>query len=135
MDPRTLALIDTDKDGRVRAGELIAAGKFAGAPQNPDDLLKGEAVLPLDAIDDSTPEGKTLLSSARQILVNIGKPEATAIGIDDVADPARVFADSPFNGDGVITEMSPEDEPSRALHRARSSIASAACRIGRASRG
>src|SRR5262249_34178947 len=28
IDARTLALIDTDKDGRVRAGELIAAVKF-----------------------------------------------------------------------------------------------------------
>jgi hypothetical protein len=118
MDPRTLTLIDTDNDGRVRAGELIAAGKFAGQHlKRPDDLMKGESVLPLASIDDSTPEGKTLLSSARQILVNIGKPEATAISIDDVADPARVFADSPFNGDGVITEMSLEDEPSRALLR------------------
>ncbi len=116
LDPRTLALIDTDKDGRVRAPELIAAVKFAGRNlKNPDDLLKGGAVLPLDAINDSDPEGKTLLSAARQILANIGKADGTSIGLDDVADPTRIFATSAFNGDGVITELSTTDEPTRAV--------------------
>ena len=41
--PRTLALIDSDKDGRVRAPELIAAVKFACSNlKNPDDILKGK---------------------------------------------------------------------------------------------
>ena len=38
IDPRTLALIDTDKDGRVRAKELIAAVDFACA-----NLIAAEA--------------------------------------------------------------------------------------------
>jgi len=118
IDARTLALIDTDKDGRVRAGELIAAVKFAGGNlKNTDDLLKGEGTLPLGAIKDETPEGATLLSSARQILANIGKPDATSISIEDVADPVRIFAGSAFNGDGIITEASAADEPARALIR------------------
>ncbi|HEY7373550.1 MAG TPA: hypothetical protein VIF57_15425 [Polyangia bacterium] len=118
IDARTLALIDTDKDGRVRAGELIAAVKFAGGNlRNPDDLLAGKEALPLDAINDETPEGATLLSSARQILANIGKPNASTLSIHDVADPVKVFAGSAFNGDGVITEASTADEPARALIR------------------
>ena len=57
IDSRTLALIDTDKDGRVRARELIAAVDFACANlKNPDALFEGAAVLPLDAINDDTPE-------------------------------------------------------------------------------
>jgi hypothetical protein len=116
LDPRTLALIDTDKDGRVRAPELIAAVKFAGRNlKNPDDLLKGAATLTLDAINDADPEGKTLLSAARQILTNIGKADGTTIGLDDVADPTRIFATSGFNGDGVITELSTTDEATRAV--------------------
>jgi hypothetical protein len=115
IDPRTLALIDTDKDGRVRANELIAAVSFACANlKNPDDLLKGEASLPLAAINDATPEGKTLLSAARQILANIGKPEATTLVAEDFADPVKMFAGSAFNGDGVITELSAADDPTRA---------------------
>jgi hypothetical protein len=75
IDPRTLALIDTDKDGRVRAKELIAAVDFACANlKDPDTLFEGAAVLRLDAINDATPEGNTLLSAARRFLANIGKP-------------------------------------------------------------
>ena len=115
IDPRTLALIDTDKDGRVRANELITAVRFACENlRNPDDLIKGEPALPLAAINDATPEGKTLVSAARQILANIGKPEATSLSADDLADPVKLFADSAFNGDGVITSLSADDEATRA---------------------
>jgi hypothetical protein len=116
IDPRTLALIDTDKDGRVRARELIAAVDFACANlKDPDALFEGNPVLRLDAINDETPEGKTLLSAARRFLANIGKPEATTLAVEDLADPARLFAGSAFNGDGVITELSAgADEKARA---------------------
>jgi hypothetical protein len=115
IDARTLALIDTDKDGRVRANELIAAVRFAcDNLKNPDDLLEGGATLPLAAINDATPEGKTLLSAAKQILANVGKPEATTLAADDLADPVKLFAGSAFNGDGVITSLSTSDEQTRA---------------------
>ena len=69
FDKATLALIDTDKDGRIRAPEIIAAAKWAGSClKNPDDLLKSSPFLPLSAINDATPEGKQLLASAKQIL-------------------------------------------------------------------
>ena len=116
VDPRTLALIDTDKDGRVRAKELIAAVDFACANlKDPDTLFEGAAVLKLSAINDITPEGKTLLSAARRFLANIGKPDATTLAVEDLADPVRLFAGSAFNGDGVITELSAgSDEKTRA---------------------
>jgi hypothetical protein len=118
IDPRTLALIDTDKDGRVRAPELIAAVQFATSNlKNADDLLRGEMALPLTAINDATPEGATLLASARQILKNIGKQDVSSISIEDVSDPAKIFADTTFNGDGVIIETSADDDPTRAVIR------------------
>ncbi|MEO6097713.1 MAG: hypothetical protein ABIW76_19475 [Fibrobacteria bacterium] len=118
IDSRTLDLIDTDKNGRIRPDELIAAVRFAGDNvRNADDLLKGEAALPLSSIDDSRPQGKTLLSSARQILGNIGKKDAQAITVEDVSDRARIFADTAFNGDGIITETSAGTEPLKALIR------------------
>jgi hypothetical protein len=114
LDARTLALIDTDKDGRVRANELIAAVRFAcDNLKNPDDLFKGEAALALSAIDDARPEGKTLLSAAHQILTNIGKPESTTLSADDLADPGKIFAGSGFNGDGVVTSLSTGSEQTR----------------------
>src|SRR5580700_8938373 len=69
FDSRTLDLVDTDKDGRVRVPEVIAAAKWAtGLLKNPDDLLRGSPTLPLAAINDAAPEGKQILASARQIL-------------------------------------------------------------------
>ncbi len=118
IDARTLKLIDTDKDGRVRAPELVTAATFACANlKNPDDLFKGESALPLAAINDALPAGKTLLASARRILADIGKADSPSISIDDVGDPARIFADTVFNGDGVITEAAAEDDATRALIR------------------
>src|SRR5262249_9018057 len=84
FDSKTLALIDTDKDGRIRAPELIAAVKWAGnLLNNPDVLVKSPSPLPLSAINESTLEGKQLLASARQILVNLGKTDAVAISVED----------------------------------------------------
>ena len=91
--------------------------------------------MPLAAINDAHPEGKTLLASARQILANIGKRDAAAISIDDVADPAKIFADTRFNGDGVVTRRPPSDEATRAVIRPRSATASAGRRsLGQAGR-
>src|SRR3954469_23792833 len=84
FDTKTLDLIDTDKDGRIRAPEIIAAGKWAVAMlKNPDDLVKSAPALPLTAINDALPEGKQLLASARQILVNLGKADAGGITVED----------------------------------------------------
>src|SRR5260370_6947406 len=92
IDARTLALIDTDKDGRIRAPELIAAVSFAVANvKSPDDLFKRAPALPLGAINDQTPDGAVLLASARTILANLGKPEATEISAEDFADPPPLF--------------------------------------------
>ena len=118
IDPRTTALIDIDKDGRIRAPELLAAVKFACANlKNPDDLIKGKATLPLSSIQDNTPEGKVLLGAARRILESGGKKDATEIGLDDIAEPAKIFADTPFNGDGIITELSASEDSARAAIR------------------
>src|SRR5512135_2319079 len=54
FDKATLALIDSDKDGRIRVPELITATKWAGSClKNPDDLLKSSPSLPLTAINDA----------------------------------------------------------------------------------
>jgi len=118
FDPKTLDLIDTDKDGRIRAPELIEAVKWAGARlKNPDDLLKGAPELPLSAINESTPEGRELLASARQILTSLGKSDATAITLEDTTDTAKIFAQTRFNGDGIIPAESAEEDATQAVVR------------------
>jgi hypothetical protein len=101
--PRTLALMDTDKDGRIRAPELLAAIQWAAARlKTPDTLVQRPHPLPLNAIGDSSPEGLAVLTSARQILTNLGKGDAAGISVEDLADAAKIFANTVFNGDGVI---------------------------------
>jgi len=66
FDSVTLNLIDTDNDGRIRVPEIVAATKWViSLLKNPDELLKSSPSLPLDAINDTTPEGKELLASAK----------------------------------------------------------------------
>jgi hypothetical protein len=116
FDSRTLDLVDTDKDGRVRAPEIIAAAKWATSLlKNPDDLLKGSPVLPLAAINDATPEGKQILASAKQILANLGKADATVIGLEDAADTVKIFAATNFNGDGIIPADAASDDATKAV--------------------
>jgi hypothetical protein len=116
FDLKTLALIDSDKDGRIRALELIAAVKWAGSClKNPDDLLKSSPSLELSAINDATPEGKQLLSSARQILSNLGKKDATSITVEETSDTAKIFAQTQFNGDGIVPADSTTDVAIQAL--------------------
>ena len=116
FDAKTLALIDTDKDGRIRVPEIIAATKWAGNNlKNPDDLLKGASTLPLAAINDAQPEGKQLLASARQILTNLGKKEATEISIEDTTDTTKIFAQTKFNGDGIVPADAAADRETTAV--------------------
>ena len=80
LDGKTLALIDTDGDGRIRIPELLAAVRWAAARlKDPGDLLKGASALPLDAIDPAKPDGKSVLEAARQLLVNLDRPDATTL--------------------------------------------------------
>jgi hypothetical protein len=114
FDARTLALIDSDKDGRVRAPEVLAAVKWAcGCLKDPNEVIKAPAQLSLSAINDATPEGKQLLSSAKQILKNLGKADAAAITVEDTTDTARIFGQTQFNGDGIITADSADDKPTK----------------------
>ncbi|MDD5273025.1 MAG: hypothetical protein PHU14_09935, partial [Methylovulum sp.] len=110
FDPRTLALLDSDKDGRIRAPEIIEALQWTTARLiNPLDIKSAHSVLPLAAIDQSHPQGAKLLASAREILKIIDKAEASEISVDDVADIAQIFAKTPFNGDGVIPVQTADD--------------------------
>ena len=116
FDTRTLALLDSDADGRVRAPEILAAVDWAASVlRDLRPLMSGSDRLPLAAIDDATPEGKRLLASARQILNFSGKAGVEAIGVEDLAGTETLLKESPFNGDGVVTPASARDDATRDL--------------------
>src|ERR1019366_9484667 len=113
FDKTTLALIDSDKDGRVRAPELIAAAKWAAnLMKSPDDLLKGSLTLRPSAISDTTPEGKLIANFARQVL---GKSDTGEVTFDEAIAAAQTFAAKPFNGDGILPADSASDDATKAV--------------------
>ncbi|MBK6688075.1 MAG: hypothetical protein IPG45_26605 [Deltaproteobacteria bacterium] len=110
FDKDTLELIDSDKDGRVRATELIAAVKFTRQYlKDTTALFRGGAPLPITSINDRDPAGQKLLAAAKRILINLGKSDAGALSVDDVAHPTKIFAGTKLNGDGIVTPDSTED--------------------------
>ncbi|TLS75984.1 hypothetical protein FE236_08345 [Mariprofundus erugo] len=116
MDAATLQLIDSDTDGRIRLAEIITAVRWACSMlHDPGILLQEGSSLPLAAINDSTPAGALLKASAQQILVNRGSCGADTIDIADVLDIQSVFGKTRFNGDGIITSASADDEELRRL--------------------
>ena len=116
FDRKTLEIMDTDGDGKIRVDEVIATAQWlTGILRDPDLLLGGESELPFSAFNTENPDGARLLASAKQILSNL-KIEKESIGLEDTADSTRIFAETRFNGDGIITPASAgEDEKLAAL--------------------
>lgn len=107
MDERTLALIDSDSDGHIRAPELMAAIDWTAARLTNIDLLTDAPdPLPLSSIRRDTPEGETLYRAARQMLDSLGKPEAETLSVQEMSDRVAILAAMPLNGDGIITAKS-----------------------------
>ena len=116
LDEKTLALIDTDGDGRIRVPELLGAVRWAADHlRDAGDLLQGRDTLPLAAFNPETTEGRTALAAAREILAGLGRPNATEISLADVTDTARFLSATKFNGDGVVTVESAGDDAMRTL--------------------
>ncbi len=115
FDQKTLELIDTDHDGNIRVDEVIATAQWlTGVLKDPDQLLTRGTEIPFTNFNEENPEGAKLLSSAKQILKNLHL-EKESISLEDTADLTKVFADTKFNGDGVITPATPDDEATAAL--------------------
>jgi hypothetical protein len=115
LDSATLGWIDSDKDGRIRPPEVIAAAQWAvGFLKNPDILLARTSALPLDAINDSTGAGKDIIATAKQILADIGKKDAAQITVEDIADMEKAFAATKFNGDGIVPADVADDDATKA---------------------
>lgn len=112
FDSRTLALIDTNNDGRIRPPELIAACEWAcGELRDAQRLITGGDTLSPDDIADRS----TLQAEARRILRIVGKDEAAALTLEDVTGRSELLASLRFNGDGVITPATAEDDSVRTV--------------------
>ncbi|MBO4771126.1 MAG: hypothetical protein J5595_01160, partial [Bacteroidales bacterium] len=111
IDPETLKMLDTDGDGHIKVNEVTAAIEWLKKVlKSLQPLTAKSAVMPLSDIRDDTDEGKKLLNSARQILSNLKLADKNEITIGETSDSVKIFADTKYNGDGVITEASTDSD-------------------------
>ena len=105
----TLKLIDTDGDGKIRVDEIIAAADWlCSVLKDKELLIKAPDTLKLSDINTDVEAGAKLYKSAQQILSNL-KLEKDEISVADTSDSVAIFAETAFNGDGVITDASTQD--------------------------
>ena len=104
FDARTLALIDSDGDGRIRVPEVKAAVAFLREHLTDfSSFFDGKSTFPLSALKAESP----LTASARKLLEEAGTPEAP-VTLQAVQEAFAHFAARPFNGDGLLTPASAE---------------------------
>ncbi len=110
FDQKTLDVIDADKDGKIRVGEIVATAQYlTSVLKDADLILKQSDTLELSELNQENENGKKLYDSAKQILANLGL-EKDSISLADTSDSVAIFAKTQFNGDGIITPASADDE-------------------------
>lgn len=104
FDARTLELIDSDKDGRIRVPEIKSAVAFLREHlADFSSFFAEKTEFSLSAIKTESP----LAETAKKLLAESENPSGT-ITLDDVQKAFSSFAARPFNGDGLITPASAE---------------------------
>ena len=110
IEDKSLSYIDSDADGKIRVHDILTTAQWiTGVIKDADLLLAKSDSFDIDNFNVESAEGKKLYNSAKEILHNLGKDGKT-ISVADTKDIAAIFAKTRFNGDGVITEDSPEDD-------------------------
>ena len=77
---------------------------------NPDDLIGENRTLTIDQINRNSEEGRKLYDSAKNALVTLGKKESDPVSVADIESLGQELSKNAFNGDGIITDDSSEEE-------------------------
>ncbi|MCC7137979.1 MAG: hypothetical protein IT460_06070 [Planctomycetes bacterium] len=119
FDERTLAMLDTDHDGRVRVPEVLGALRWLKAVwKAPDALVGGKDGFSLAHVDGATPEGQSLLGAARLVAASLRLEAVGVLTVGDAMRVADVFAAAKHNGDGVVPPATVDDAEARAVAEA-----------------
>ncbi len=114
ISDKSLKYMDCDGDGKIRVNDVVEVSQWiTGILKDKDLLLKSSDNININSIDSSTEVGQKLYNSAKQILQNLGK-EGTVISLADTADITAIFAKTRFNGDGIITAATADDDALKA---------------------
>lgn len=109
IDEKTMQMLDTNGDGKIHVNEVIAAAKWlTSVVKNPDVLTRREDTFHLSDFNQDNEEGKRLHDSASNIVENLDH-DKDIITVADVSDSMAIFAKTRFNGDGIITANSTDD--------------------------
>lgn len=114
FDPRTLAYIDADHDGRIRAPELIAAVDWTLARLSDPLVMFRRMPLPLSALAAGD-NGKLLAAAARHLLAIVGRSGDDKVSVADTDDLKRLFPPHEANGDGLVPATFASDEALKAV--------------------
>jgi hypothetical protein len=117
FDERTLDLLDFDRDGRIRAPEMIQITRWVrDVFKDPDVLLKTSDSVALATINDANPAGAAILASAQRVLSRAGKTDASTVTLSDLTELTKTFGAAKFNGDAIIPpDSAPDDDTKKAL--------------------
>ena len=113
----TLALLDTDHNGRVRAPEILEAVEFIKKYFTKPEVIMTEGdSIPLDALSSEPFAcGHSPIDSAKSVLHILGKDSAKEITLGDVSVNDKLFAPNVINGDGVLPAEAAKDEATAAV--------------------
>lgn len=114
IDEKSLSYIDADGDGKIRVNDVVKTATWVTDAVNNDDMvLNEEDFIYIRHFDTSNEVGLRLYNTSRQILDNLGKREPS-LSIEEVTDMATIFANTRFNGDGVVTVETAEEPEDKA---------------------
>lgn len=91
FDEKTLAMMDADKDGRIRVNEVVSASQWlTRVLRDMNYLHDGKDSIDFSQVQHDTDEGKQVLESARLILKQLGL-EKESISLSDVNEYMAIF--------------------------------------------
>ena len=114
ISDKSLRYMDMDGDGKIHINDVVnTANWLTTVVKDADSLPQGKDGIALSDINQESEDGKKLYA-ARQILDNL-KKEGEILTVADSSDSIAIFAQTRFNGDGIITESSTDDEALKAV--------------------
>jgi hypothetical protein len=108
IDQRLLHYIDSNKDGRIRAPDILAAIDWTLARLADPGLLFRDEPLTLAAFKDDA-VGQHLALTARRLLDILGRDETQGLEAADTGDLSRLFPPNRANGDGLVPAALTQD--------------------------
>jgi hypothetical protein len=115
IEASTLRLIDSDKDGRIRAGELLKAVDWMDGILGDLGLLtsRRDGLSPAD-LKSNNDEAKKIAATLRGLCATVGLT-GDLMKVDEVDKASALFSKQSFNGDGVIVQASADTDALKIL--------------------